>query len=94
LGREGRPHAAPQRALLCIGKVDSKTCGRGQRRGRNPEYPRHDLGGPFDAEAVAESGSGDSVTAPAGPDESAPDKAAFPWLAGRAARTAAQEVTP
>jgi hypothetical protein len=74
---------------LSIGNVDSNTCGPGQRRGRNPEYPRHDLGGPFDTEPGAEPASGASVAAPAGPDESAPDEAAFPWLAGRAAPTAA-----
>ena len=58
------------------------------------EIAFHDLGGPFDAEPGGEPASGASVAAPAGPDEPAPDEAPFPWLAGRAAPSAAQEARP
>jgi hypothetical protein len=58
------------------------------------EIAFHDLGGPFDAEPGTEHGSGASATAPAGPDEPGPDDAPFPWLAGRAAPTVAQEARP
>jgi len=42
------------------------------------EIAFHDLGGPFDTEPGAEPASGASVSAPAGPDEPAPDDAPFP----------------
>jgi hypothetical protein len=58
------------------------------------EIAFHDLGGPCDAEPGTEHGSGAFVAAPAGPDEPAPDDAPFPWPAGGAAPTAAQEARP
>jgi hypothetical protein len=58
------------------------------------EIAFHHISGPFDTDLGAEHVSGVSVAAPAGPDEPAPREAPLPWLAGRAAPTAAQEAKP
>ena len=58
------------------------------------EIALHDISGPFDTDLGAEPVSGASVAAPAGPDELAPCEAPLPWLASRAAPSAAHEARP
>jgi hypothetical protein len=58
------------------------------------EIAFHHISGPFDTDLGAEPVSGASVAAPAGPDELAPCEAPLPWLASRAAPSAAHEARP